>query len=81
VLDEVVERFGHLPWQHLVEYTHGLPEWRKPDGHANRSRIYLEEIARAVGHGPDRVKAIGLAEKERQAMQGVMDSFRAHAHA
>jgi uncharacterized phage-associated protein len=81
VLDDIVERFGHLPWQDLVEHTHALPEWHKPDGRVKRSRIYLADIARAVGHGPERVDAILRAEKERQEMRGVMDWFRAPARA
>jgi hypothetical protein len=82
-LDSVVETFGHLPWEELVQYTHRLPEWKKPEGQVKRRRIYLEDIARAVGHTDDRIRAIVEGDREKAVVRGFLSQFKAptKAHA
>jgi uncharacterized phage-associated protein len=79
VLDKIVAQFGHLPWQELVDFTHELPEWKRPDGQVKRRRIYLVDIARAVGHSEERVHAIVEGDKEKETVRQFLGQFKPNA--
>ena len=80
VLDDTVACFGHLHWKELVDYTHTLPEWREPRA-GSRRRIYLQDIAAAVGHSPAEVDLLVAAESERTSIQPLLDHLRLTGHA
>lgn len=64
ILDRVFNQWGHAGRWELVKYTHGLPEYRDPQGSA--IPIQYEEILFAQGLNEDDVKAIAadLAAEE-----------------
>lgn len=49
ILKQVAENFGHLPWQELVEFTKKLPECQSKNVTKGAKRIYLWDIAKALG--------------------------------
>lgn len=58
VLKEVAETFGHLPWQKLVELTHEFPEWQSKNVTKRAKRIYLWDIAKALGFSDEEAREI-----------------------
>lgn len=58
VLQEVADKFGHLPWQKLVDITHELPEWQAKQVSKGRKKIYLWDIAKALGYSDEGAREI-----------------------
>jgi len=79
VLDLIVENFGHMPGPQPVEYTHTLPEWKKPTGKKKSQEISLREIAEAVGHFSERVDAIVAGQSESKTVNRFLNQFRESA--
>jgi uncharacterized phage-associated protein len=75
-LDKVSRDFGHMGWEELVEYTHGLSEWKKPVGNTKRTRIYLGDIARGLGLSEERIAAILALDQERNEIHPFIESLR-----
>lgn len=62
VIDRIDRAYGRMNWWQLRQLTHGLPEWRDPEG--SSLPIAPEEILRAEGKSPEEIERISQDAEE-----------------
>jgi uncharacterized phage-associated protein len=72
LLDEVSDACEGMSKWDLVELTHGLPEWKNPNG--SRLQIPVEEILRQVGKSEEQIDRIRAEAAEDYFLGSVLNS-------
>ncbi len=58
LIDEIFKKFGQMGKFELAEYTHTLPEWKKPETDNSASPLEYEDILKGIGKTPEEVSEI-----------------------
>ena len=58
LIQEVAKKFGHMGKFQIAEYTHTLPEWKKPGNDNSSSPLEYEDILKGIGKTPEEVSEI-----------------------
>ncbi len=53
LIHEISKKFGHMGKFQLAEYTHTLPEWKKPESDNSASPLEYEDVLKGVGKTPE----------------------------
>jgi uncharacterized phage-associated protein len=59
LIHELFNRFGKMSRWDLAEFTHNLPEWKKPPTDNSTCPLEFEDVMQAIGKGPDEATALG----------------------
>ena len=69
LLEQIAEDFKDYDWRAMINYVHGLPEYKEPESENGRKPIYYSDILKAVG-----VKA---GEKQLESEMSLANFLRA----
>ncbi len=75
VLDEVFEKFHNFSWKQLVDYCHGLPEWKNP-GDSSLS-IDFKNILAALGKSSKEIQEIESQATESRVLDLLLTNHAA----
>lgn len=58
LIGEIFSQFGHMDRWKLAEYTHSLPEWKKPENDNSSSPLAYEDVLQGIGKTPEEAAEI-----------------------
>lgn len=70
LLTEIFDRYGHMTRWQLRDFTHGLPEWRDPQG--SSMPISVAEILQAQGLSMEDIEVITQDMKQAEKAEKVL---------